>query len=493
MAPLARNEADRLQALRSIRNLTRTPEPAFDELARLAAEICGVPFAVIGFVDETSEWFKARVGIPADSLDRELGFCSVTIDGDDVLVVNDATADARFAANPLVTAPPNIRFWAGVPLFLGGEPIGALGVMDRQPRHVSPAQARALAVVAHQVVARIELADAAARASKAAADAEDLRDLLRESDERFRDLFEHADDWVMSIGSDGRILHTNRACLNALGFEDLARRSVYDLVEGASRSSFSEVFGRVMLSGVAERIETVFVTADGHKVTVEGGLNPKVVAQRPVLARVIFRDISDRKRYEAELALTRDAALESARLKSQFLTNVSHEIRTPMNGVVGMLDLLLDTPLTPEQTEYVRTALSSAESLLATINNILQISKLEAGKAGVTTGDFDLKKTVSRVFEVMEVAALEKPLKLALEVDPSLPLVLRGDVGKFRQALTNILANAVKFTSEGSVRLRVLRDRDTDTHTLVRIEVKDTGPGIPEEIRPRLFEAFTQA
>ncbi|HEY0787438.1 MAG TPA: ATP-binding protein, partial [Thermoanaerobaculia bacterium] len=493
MAPLARNEADRLTALRSIRSLTRQPEPHFDELARLAAEIFGVPFAVIGFVDDSLEWFKSRIGIPADSTDRDLGFCSETIGAEDLLVVPDATTDARFAANPLVTAAPNVRFWAGVPLLHDGWPIGAIGVLDRHPHQVSPAQMRALGVVARQVVARIELAEAAVGARKASEEAADLREMLRESDERFRDLFEHADDWVMSIGADGRILHTNRACLHALGYEELAKKSIYDLVDGDAKAAFADSFDRVMLSGAAERIETVFVTVDGHRVTVEGGLNPKIVADRPVLARVIFRDISDRKRYEAELALARDAALESARLKSQFLTNVSHEIRTPMNGVIGMLDLLLDTELTPEQTEYVKTALSSAESLLATINNILQISKLEAGKAGVTLGDFDVQRTVGRVFEVMEVAVIGKPVKLLMEVDPSLPLVLRGDVAKFRQALTNIVANAVKFTSEGTVRLRVLRDRDTDTHVLVRVEVEDTGPGIPDEIRPHLFEAFTQA
>ncbi len=493
MAPLARNEADRLEALRSIRSLTRQPEPHFDELARLAAEIFGVPFAVIGFVDDKSEWFKSRIGIPSESLERELGFCSETIGGDDVLVVHDASTDARFAASPLVTSPPAVRFWAGIPLRHDGWPVGALGVMDRHPRQVSAAQMRALGVVARQVSALIDLGEAEALARKAAADAADLRELLHESDERFRDLFEHADDWVMSIGADGRVLHTNRACLNALGYDELAKRSIHDLVAVDAKAEFADAFDRVMRSGASERIETVFLTADGHEVTVEGGLNPKVVAERPVLARVIFRDISDRKRYETELAFARDAALESARLKAQFLTNVSHEIRTPMNGVVGMLDLLLDTELTPEQTEYVKTALSSAESLLATINNILQISKLEAGKAGVTVGDFDVKRTIGRVFEVMEVAALGKPLKLLMEVDPSLPLVLRGDVGKFRQALTNILANAVKFTSEGTVRLRVLRDRDTDTHVLVRTEVVDTGPGIPEEIKPKLFEAFTQA
>ncbi|HVR42840.1 MAG TPA: response regulator [Thermoanaerobaculia bacterium] len=493
MSLLSHNEADRLEALRSALGLTRQPEPRFDDLARLAAEICGVPFAVVGLVDEKSEWFKSRVGIPLAEVPRDGGFCAETIRVEGSLVVDDAAADARFTANPLVASAPSIRFWAGVPLVWNQQPIGALGVMDRHPKSLSAAQMKALAVVAAQLVGQIGLGDQTARRRTASDELEQVRDLLEESEDRFRDLFEHADDWVMSIGADGRILHTNRACVNALGYEEVARRSVRDLIEPESRSPFAEVFERVMLSGVAERVETVFVSGDGHRIHVEGGLNPKVIAEKSVLARVIFRDISDRKRYEEELSRARDAALESARLKSQFLTNVSHEIRTPMNGIIGMIDLLLDTSLTPEQKDFAQTALSSAESLLATINNILQISKLETGKAAVSVADFDPQRTVERIFAVMEIAAMEKPVRMLLELDPSLPTVLRGDVGKFRQALTNIVSNAIKFTAEGSVRIRVLRDRDTSTHVLVRVEVHDTGPGIPDAIRPRVFEAFTQA
>ncbi|MCA1733918.1 MAG: PAS domain S-box protein, partial [Acidobacteria bacterium] len=297
----------------------------------------------------------------------------------------------------------------------------------------------------------------------------------------------------MSISAAGRVLHTNGACLHALGYEELSGRSIEDLVEPGARREFNETFDRVMRSGVTERVETVFLNADGLQITVEGGLNPKVIAGKAVLSRVIFRDISDRKRYEVELSRARDAALESARLKSQFLTNISHEIRTPMNGIVGMLDLLLDTQLDEEQKEFSRTALSSAEALLATINNILQISRLETGKAAVSIADFDLQRTAEKIVEVMEIAADEKSLRIQLEVDPSLPPVLRGDVAKYRQTLTNLVSNGVKFTREGSVKVRLLRDRDTETHVLVRTEVRDTGSGIPEHLKESLFEPFTQA
>jgi two-component system, sensor histidine kinase and response regulator len=493
MSLLAHNESARLEALRSIRGLTRDSDPRFDDLARLAAEICGVPFAVIGFVEESGEWFKSRIGIPATELSREGGFCSATIEESNFLRVDDASGDARFAGNPLVTQPPEVCFWLGIPLVREGQPIGALGVMDRRPRPVSAPQLRALGVIARQIISQLDLGDITARSRRSLDDLALAREMLEESEDRFKDLFEHADDWVMSISAAGRVLHTNNACLHALGYEELAGRSIEDLVEPGTRRDFNETFDRVMRSGVAERVETVFLNADGLQITVEGGLNPKVIAGKAVLSRVIFRDISDRKRYEAELSRARDAALESARLKSQFLTNISHEIRTPMNGIVGMLDLLLDTELDEEQKEFSRTALSSAEALLATINNILQISRLETGKAAVSIADFDLQRTAEKIVEVMEIAADEKSLRIQLEIDPSLPPVLRGDVAKYRQTLTNLVSNGVKFTREGSVKVRLLRDRDTDTHVLVRTEVRDTGSGIPEHLKESLFEPFTQA
>ena len=236
----------------------------------------------------------------------------------------------------------------------------------------------------------------------------------------------------------------------------------------------------------------MFVTAAGSRVTLEGWLRPKVLDGKAVLARVIFRDVTDRKQFEAELGNARDAALEAARVKTQFLTNVSHEIRTPMNGIVGMIDLLMATPLSEEQQDYAHQARASADQLLSIVNNILYVSNLEAGTLSAALVDFDLYRAMQRIVEVMKVAALGKDLDVGLIFDPNLPPVFRGNLSKLRQVVTNLLENAVKFTERGSIVLSVGLQTETETHRVVRFDVRDTGIGIADEDRLLLFERFTQ-
>ncbi|MGH9614470.1 MAG: PAS domain-containing protein, partial [Bryobacteraceae bacterium] len=211
-------------------------------------------------------------------------------------------------------------------------------------------------------------------------------------------------------------------------------------------------------------------------------------------------DITDRKMAEEALRVQAEALMAAkeraemaARAKSVFLATMSHEIRTPMNGVIGMTSLLADTPLNEEQKDFVETIRTSGEALLTIINDILDFSKIEAGRLQLESADFDPWEAIEEAAEVVAEPAHRKGLELVLPIDAEVPATVRGDSARFRQVLLNLLSNAVKFTDHGEVAVLASVAERNDREIVLRVEVADTGIGVPIEGRDALFQAFTQA
>jgi PAS domain S-box-containing protein len=325
---------------------------------------------------------------------------------------------------------------------------------------------------------------------------------LKESEELFRGYLEHAPNGIYMSDLLGTFLYVNRKCEEIVGYsrEELIGKNILELnlLPEKSFDLAVKLLQANMEGKPTGPDELELMNKDGFLIPVEMSTSVfERMGQKIVLAFV--SDITERKHAEAEILKT-NSRLEEAIVKaetaniakSQFLANMSHEIRTPMNGVIGMIGLLLDTELNEEQRRYAETVHASGESLLVVINDILDFSKIEARKIDLETLEFDLSSLLDDFTTTLAVRAQQKDIELFCALDPSVPVMLKGDPGRLRQILTNLTGNAVKFTHAGEVAIRVSLVEKNENDVLLRFSVRDMGIGIPKDKIPLLFNKFSQ-
>ena len=316
----------------------------------------------------------------------------------------------------------------------------------------------------------------------------------RENEERYRLLADNSSDLIV-LTRDGEAVYVSPAALRLYGYEpeELIGTRLEDFVHPDDLPALAAAKAEVRDKGEAIAVYRCR-NRKGEMISVEASWRRSSAAEgKSTESVVVARDITSRVRNEEALRAAKEHADQANRAKSSFLAHMSHEIRTPMNGILGMNHLLMATDLDAQQRDYARTIGDSASSLLRIIDDILDESKLEAGKIEIEHADFDLNKTLDDVVSILQPRAAQKDVRLSMAVNPAACGWFRGDAVRLRQVLLNVAGNAVKFTDRGHVDLDVTVLRELGDHVVLRLEVADTGIGIDAAAQAGLFQKFTQA
>jgi PAS domain S-box-containing protein len=317
---------------------------------------------------------------------------------------------------------------------------------------------------------------------------------LAESRARNRAIVDNMIDGAIHIDHNGNLVALNAAAEGIFGrtSQEVRGRPLTTLLAGPDRNDIAARIRDGSGGDLGETREATGLRRDGSTFPLYLAISTVNVGAHPVYTAIV-RDLTETRDRMQELAKARDDALAADRAKSQFLAVMSHEIRTPMNGLLGMLELLRDSQLSRQQQELIDTAEQSGNLLLNLINDILDLSKIEAGKLDVQEIDFDLRGTVEEITAMVASSVRDKDLEVASFVEPEVPGRVRGDPYRVRQVLMNLMGNAVKFTPTGEVVAHVTVEAFHGDEVLLRVRVRDTGIGIEPDVMPGLFRPFVQA
>lgn len=476
-----------MEVLRRYGVLDTPPEPFFDRIVKLAAQIFQAPIATITFVDETRQWFKARYGLHVEQTARDIAFCHHTIRARDVMVVPDAHEDPRFADNPLVLSDPAIRFYAGAPLITpDGAAIGTLIVLDQAPRSdFSPRERLILRGLADMVVHELEVRCAAGDVRNEIVQRVEARTALARAGELFHMALERSPVGVFTLDRD--LVYT-WACNVVCG------HSAEELV-GHRNAEVMDVADAAFLDGLASDViaggDTLHAqvrcqaAAPATLLCVDYRLEPLRDAEGALQGVVgIAIDVTEETRLKRETALSRASAEAAARSKSHFLAAASHDLRQPFQAMRLFADLLgqrLGDAGDLAVLHRLNEAMQAGEDLL---NAFLEISVLEAGTLKPDVSAFPIQAVTQQLVDELRALAEEKGL-IMRHVMPCVDVLT--DPALFRRMLRHLLVNAIRYSHRGKILLGGRRRGNS-----LQVQVWDTGVGIPGRELRGVFEPFYQ-
>ena len=323
-----------------------------------------------------------------------------------------------------------------------------------------------------------------------------IEEEIRKREQRYRTIIENTEDGYYEVDLDGKLHFFNNSISQISGYakEELLEMDIRELLDEKSRRRVSDSFDHIQRTGATVKdAEWTLIRKNGEKRFVESSISViKDAKGQPTGFKGFLRDVTKRRRAEA-LRQEKLAAEAASKSKSEFLANMSHEIRTPLNAIIGLVELLMGTPLNADQKEDLSVINSAAHSLLALINDILDFSKIEAGKLALDSVGFPIRSFIGESLRIMGSKAHEKNIELAFRVAPQVPEPVTGDPTRLRQILLNLVGNAIKFTETGEIIVNVELEEETDADVMLHFAVKDTGIGIPEDKHQSIFRTFEQA
>ncbi|HYO58220.1 ATP-binding protein [Archangium sp.] len=477
-------EENRLRALQRHGILDTPPESEYDDIVQLAARLCGVPISLISLVDRDRQWFKANVGLPGVSeTERCVSFCTFAIEREHVFVVEDAARDARFAANPIVTGAPFIRFYAGAPIQSeDGFTLGTLCVLDHEPHVLSEAQCRDLLALKRQVELLLR-----------------LRLQVKQTQERNRQLLESSGDAVFLLDEAGRVVELNPLAERLLGrgVSELLGSSFEALAPENEREPLHQALQALLACGTVHLQNQGLRSARGERVALDiSALLQEVGSSRRLL--LVGHDLTEKRRLEQQ-------SIQNDRLASvgALAAGLAHEINNPIAYVLSNLsymqgwrdDLERQLVAMPGFPAHMTDLLVEAKEVLSEslegcmrIRDIVRDMSCFSHTSDSSRAPVDVNASLDFVLR-MAHTELKRTATLEKDYDEALPVVFVSE-SRLSQVFLNLVINAIQAMQPGSPQCHTLRVRTTREGGYVRVDVSDTGHGIAPEVLPRIFDPF---